>query len=129
MTPSALFQSVNRADVGMVERRQQARFAREARPALGIGGEVRRQDLDRDVTPELGVACAIDLAHAAGAERGDDRVRAELTADHLTRVRSPRDVVGDDRRRCFEESRAVSLVAEQRLQFVPQRRISTARLL
>ena len=90
----------------MVERGEQARFAREAGAALGIGGEVRRQDLDRDVAPELAVARAIDLAHAAGAERRDDRVGAELTADHLTRVRSPWAVVGDDRRRCFEESRA-----------------------
>ena len=56
---------------GMVERGEQARFAREAGAALGVGCEVRRQDLDRDVAPELAVARAIDLAHAAGAERRD----------------------------------------------------------
>ena len=65
----------------MVERGQQARFAREAGAALGIGGEGGRQDLDRDVAPELAVARAIDLSHPAGAERRHNRVRAELLAD------------------------------------------------
>ena len=77
-------QSVDRADVGVVERRQQARLAREARSTLGVGREMRRQDLYRDVASELVVARAIDLAHAAGAERRNDRVRSKLTADHLT---------------------------------------------
>ena len=35
------------------------------------------QDLDRDVAIELRVARAIHLAHAAGAEGGEDLVRAE----------------------------------------------------
>ena len=112
---------------GMVERRQQARLAREAGAALGVGREVRRQDLDRDVAPELAVAGAIHLAHAAGAERRDGCVGPELTADHSTLVRSPKDVVGDNRRRYFKESRAVGLVAQQRLEFAAQCRIAAAR--
>jgi len=31
-----------------------------------------RQDLERDLALELGIACAIHLAHPAGAERADD---------------------------------------------------------
>ena len=55
-------------DVRMVERRERLRFALEAREPLRIGGERGRQDLDRDVAIELGIARAIDLAHAAGAD-------------------------------------------------------------
>ena len=76
------FQPVDRADVRVIERRERPRFAREAGAALGVGGEVGRQDLDGDVATELAVARAIDLAHAAGAERGDDRVGPELTIHH-----------------------------------------------
>ena len=71
------FEAVNRADVRMVERGKQARFACETGTALGVGRKVRRQDLDRNVPPEFCVARAIDLAHATGAERRDDRVGAE----------------------------------------------------
>ena len=38
------------------------------------------QDLERDVAIQLRVARAIDLAHAAGAEGGEDFVRAEARA-------------------------------------------------
>jgi hypothetical protein len=123
------FQSVDRADVGMVERGEQPRLAREAHAPFRIGCELRRQDLDRDVAPELGVARPIDLAHAARAKRGDKGVRAELAADHLTRIWCSLKVVCDDRHRCLEEPRRIGLVPEQGLQFVPQRRIPIARCL
>ena len=58
----------------MIERREQTRFASEARAALRIGREVLGQDLDRDVAIEPGVAGAIDLAHAAGAQPSGHRV-------------------------------------------------------
>ena len=75
-------QPIDRADVRVIECRERPRFAREAGAAFGIRREVRRQDLDGDVPTELAVARAIDLAHAAGAERGHDRVGADLTIDH-----------------------------------------------
>ena len=70
----ALLEAVDRADVRMVERREHPRFALEAREPLGIRREDVRQDLDRDVAPELRVARAIDLAHPARAERRKDSV-------------------------------------------------------
>ena len=82
--PIGFFQPVDCANVGMVERGEQARFTREARAALGVSREVGGQDLDCDVTPELRVTRAIDIAHPAGPKRCDDRVGAELTADHLS---------------------------------------------
>jgi len=63
-----IFDAVDRADVRMVERRQQACFI-EARPSIGIGEPHLRQDLDGDVAIERRIAGAIDLAHAAGAEQ------------------------------------------------------------
>ena len=66
----------------MIERGEQARLAREAGAAFGIGGEVRWKDLDRHVATELAVARAIDLAHAAGAKWCDDAVRPELLSYH-----------------------------------------------
>ena len=67
-------------DVRMVQRGEHFGFALEARQPLGIGGDGRRQDLDGDVALQLGVAGAIDLAHAANAERRDDFVGTEAAA-------------------------------------------------
>ena len=43
----------DRGDVRMVELRQELRFTLEARQALPVVGEERRQHLDRDFAPEL----------------------------------------------------------------------------
>jgi hypothetical protein len=62
------------------QRRHRPRLAREALERLGVGGELLRQDLDRHLAAEAGVARPPDLAHAAGAERADDLVAAEARA-------------------------------------------------
>ena len=67
-------------DVGMVERREQTRFALESRAAIGAAGECGRQDFDRDVAPELCVPRAIDLAHAARADPRLDLVDAQTAS-------------------------------------------------
>ena len=41
-----------------------------------------RQDFDGDITAKAGVVRAIDLAHAASAEEGDDVVRAEASTGY-----------------------------------------------
>src|SRR5882762_1542703 len=56
------------------------RLALKACEAIGIERERVRDDLQRDVATELRIARAIDLAHAAGAERRQDFVRAEACA-------------------------------------------------
>ena len=74
---------------------------------------MRRQDLDRDVAPELAVARAIDFAHAASSERRDDGVRAELTADHLTSAWRSHPIACECvRGRCFEEPRRGAVVTQ-----------------
>ena len=70
----ALFHAVNGRDIGMVQRRQHLRFARETRHAVGIGGEGVGQNFDGDFAVELGIGGAIDRAHAALAEFGGDAV-------------------------------------------------------
>ena len=71
---------VERADVRIVQCRDGARFALEARPRLRIGGERRRQPLDRDRAVEPRVAPAIHLAHAARAEQTGELIGTEARA-------------------------------------------------
>ena len=78
--PSLLADVVEGADVRMVELRDRPRLALEALAELRIGRERVGQDLDRDGAIEARVAGPVDLAHAAGAEGGEDFVRAEAGA-------------------------------------------------
>src|SRR5262245_3296078 len=76
---AALFDPMNGCDVGMIERRQHARLAVEARQPLPILCERSRQDLDRDVAAELRVSGAVDVAHASGADHTGHFVRADAS--------------------------------------------------
>jgi hypothetical protein len=78
-----------RADVWVAERRDHPCFAVETVSELGIGSEIRREDLDGDGPVETRVAGAIDLAHAARAQRDRDFIGAKPSArleGHLTTV-------------------------------------------
>ena len=77
---AVLAEVVNGEDVRMRQRGDRLGLALEARERGRIGGQVRRQDLDRDLAIERRVARAVDLAHAARAERGDDLVLSERCA-------------------------------------------------
>ena len=55
---------VNCGDIGMVQRREDLRFAPKALQAIPIGGELLRQKIQRDVAIQLGIRCAIDLSHS-----------------------------------------------------------------
>ncbi len=68
---------MNGEDVRVRERGDRLRLAFEARAPFGIAGEACGQDLDGDVTVEPRVVRAVDLAHPAGADGGDDLVRSE----------------------------------------------------
>jgi hypothetical protein len=74
-----LLETVNGGDARVVERGEKVRLALEARETLGLAG-LRRQHLDGDVTTELGVARAIDFAHAPGAQRAANLIGAETHA-------------------------------------------------
>ena len=66
----------------MVQRGQDLGFALKAGEPFGIVGEKVGEDFDRHVAVELGVLRAIDLAHPAGPEGGENLVRAEMSAGH-----------------------------------------------
>jgi hypothetical protein len=76
----ALLDTIHGRDVGVIQRGQQLRFALEARHVLGVVGQRGGQDFDGDVAIELGIAGAVNLAHATGAKRGKYLVRAEFVA-------------------------------------------------
>ena len=73
-------QLVNREDAGMRERRHRTRLALEAAAHVRIGGQMLREDLDRDVALESQVTRAVHLAHAAAAERLQNLVLREACA-------------------------------------------------
>ncbi|MNC94504.1 hypothetical protein D3C83_113750 [compost metagenome] len=64
----------------MVERGKGARLAFEADDGVAVRRDRRRQDFDRDRAAKAKVAGAIDLAHAAGADRRDDLIGADARA-------------------------------------------------
>ena len=82
-----LLESVDRADVGMVERREQVRFALESRDAVGIGGEGTRKDLERYVAVEPGIARAI-TSPMPPAPRSDTSRRSPRLGRSGLRVRA-----------------------------------------
>ena len=71
---------VNRQDVGMRERGYRLRFAHEARQSDRILGHSLGKNLDGDDPVQPGVSRAVDFAHAARAEGGENFVRAKTSA-------------------------------------------------
>ena len=67
-------------DAGVVEGGQDLRLPLEAGEPVGVGGEGRGEELQRDVAPEPRVGRAPHLAHAPGAEGGEDLVGSQSTA-------------------------------------------------
>ena len=77
---AGVFESVDPADVGMVQRREQLRLALESRQPFRIPGHRFRENLDGDIAVQLRVPRPVDLAHASRAERRQDFVGAEACA-------------------------------------------------
>ena len=64
----------------MIERGEHLGFALEAPEPIVVGGKDLRQHFDGDLATKFGVAGAIDLAHAARTEQGDNLKGAEERA-------------------------------------------------
>ena len=78
---AVLFADVEqRADVGVIQLRDGARFAFEPLAKLRSGGDLRGQRLDGDDAIEPRVAGLVDLAHPASAQRRHDLVRTKTRA-------------------------------------------------
>ena len=65
------------ADVGVVEGRGRLGLLEEAALRGLVAGQIGREDLDRHLALEARVVGRVDDPHAAAAELGADRVRAE----------------------------------------------------
>jgi hypothetical protein len=76
-----VLEAVDLGDVGMIQGGQRPRLALEAGETLDIHRERAGENLQRHVAPEPRIPRAIHLAHSAGADRGDDLVRAETGTD------------------------------------------------
>jgi hypothetical protein len=55
-------------DVLVIEGRQNLGFALKSRQTIGVSRDIGGQDLDRDLSLQLGIARAIHLAHPACSE-------------------------------------------------------------
>jgi hypothetical protein len=76
----AVLEAVDLSNVGMIERREHARLSLKPRQPVGIGGKRVREDLQRDIAAELGVASPVHLAHATGANDATHLIRTETCA-------------------------------------------------
>ena len=64
----------------MIQSGDRARFFFEAAQPIGLRGELRRQNLDRDIATQPAVARTIDLTHPSRADRGDHFIGTEARA-------------------------------------------------
>jgi len=94
---------VEREDVGVIDRRREARLGDEALPDAGILGHLGRHELERYRSPQLDLLRPVDDAHAAPAEQRLDPV----AADHAPRRHRRRWGRIDDRRRLCEAGRVL----------------------
>ena len=74
--PRSFFQSVDGGDVRVIGR-EELRLALEPAKSIRILGDPFGQHFDRHVALQPRVPRAVDLAHAARANGGEDLVRAE----------------------------------------------------
>jgi hypothetical protein len=72
----------------MVQRRRSLRFDFEALALIIAGGNLSRQEFDRDVALELRILGFVNDAHAAFAELGEDFVVENGFADHGVNISS-----------------------------------------
>jgi hypothetical protein len=80
--------AINLSDIGVVQRGEHLRLASESGHAVSIFNECSRQHLNRYVAIELGVSGALDGAHAALTQLGNDAiVRNRWMRTHLGDLR------------------------------------------
>ncbi len=72
------FETMNRRDVRMIQRRDQSRFALEPRDPLFVFGERFRKNFDGDFALELDIPGTVHLAHATCTDGLEDLVVAEF---------------------------------------------------
>src|SRR5262245_60291171 len=80
VNPVALFQRMDRGDVGVIEGGKQVCLAHETSQAVGVSKQSRRQNLYGNLSPQLVIPGPVYLAHCARAQERKDCVTAQLSA-------------------------------------------------
>src|SRR5208282_2330809 len=80
--PVVILDTVNRANVGMVQQRRRPRLPREAFQRLGVAHQVFRNELERNVPPQLKVFGLIYHAHTTAPQLAQDAIVGHCLADH-----------------------------------------------
>jgi hypothetical protein len=110
--------------VRVIQRCEYSRLALETSSALGVGRELGRQDFDRDVPPELRIARAIHLTHAARAEQCLQVISAECVTAQGGGRAFRRDVCRGPER--IEEPVVGHRFVQERFDLATQRFVTTA---
>ena len=77
-----LLESVDGRNVGMIQRRQHARFALESRHSVRLVAEGFGKELDGHTSPQLRVGGLIDVTHSPAAQVRRNLVVCELGSNH-----------------------------------------------
>ena len=89
----------------MIETGEDASLTLEASQPIGIGRKRLRQNFDRNVAPETGIAGAVHLAHPAAADPFLHEIHAEPTPSHADTGRLTHRLRDRRWRQVFEPSR------------------------
>ena len=116
-----LLEAVDRADVGVVQRREHPGLALEASEAIRVARERAGQDLDGDITTQLRVPCLVDVTHPARSEQGGQLIAAEGPADHVTGARAASRCAGMTSTGSSRKLLVRRGLGQQRLDVAPQR--------
>ena len=117
---------INGGDVRMIERGGGLCFVLEAPHPVGIGGQIYRQELERDLAAKPRVSSRVDLTHSASAQQRDNLVVTDGLPNERPRMALDEQRCGHLHRGDFDEAVSFLIGSEQRLDFVAQVRVSVA---
>ena len=126
--PISLADLINRENVRVIQRRCRPRLSLEAAHPLGLSRELRGQQLERDLAPELHILRQVHFAHAAHAQQRHDRVVTDLLPDCQLYSTTGEQFSRDIRRGVFDEALCSLMGLEERLDFPLQGFVAGASL-
>src|SRR5882762_5952476 len=80
--PVVILNAMNRADIGMIQQRRRPRLPPEAFQRFGVAHKIFRNELQRNVPPQLQVFRLVDHAHATAPELPQDAIVGYCLANH-----------------------------------------------
>src|ERR1700681_1028303 len=80
--PVVLFDPVDRADMRMVQLRGCPRLTLETLQGFGVAHQIFRNELERNVAPQLDVFGLVDYAHTTAPQLSQDAIVGDSLAEH-----------------------------------------------